>query len=297
MKQPFRFFRGEFNGFLLHKLAALPNYAVRDIVDELVYQTMFQWKAEEESGPEEMPIRDEDIVNIGKIAGIFQAFGKFDTNIGSIYFTPGHEAYGEERSERGLVDMDREVFEYVRLTSDDYPDDIVNSATPRKRISVVPPGTEPVGYVAMGTPLFNTDGTVIWDNVLPAPPEDTAFVPFFGEKYLVTEERFTLETTLTVPILMLLIECLQKVRYQGPGIVLFMEITRILGEGYIYDVEIVPERFHISGRTVSYYEVRYRRDPDADVDNLLRRYAVWQMICQLKFKLFHLVDVSPSFGD
>jgi hypothetical protein len=62
MKQPFRFFRGEFNGFFLHRLAVLPNYAVRDVVDEIVYQAAFQWKTEEEAGAQETPIRDVDIV-------------------------------------------------------------------------------------------------------------------------------------------------------------------------------------------------------------------------------------------
>jgi hypothetical protein len=319
MKQPFRFFRGEFNGFFLYRLVTFLNHAIQNIIDEIVYQTIFQWKTEEESSLKEIPIRDEDIVNVGKIAGVFQAFGQFDTNIGSIYFTPSHIVHGVERSERGLVDMDREVFEYIRVEADDYSNDIVNNATARKRISVVPPGTEPVGYVAMGTPLFNADGIIIWDNVLPEPPVDTAFVPFFGEKYLVAEERFIFETTLTTPILMLLIECLQKVRYQGPSITLFMEITRILGEGYLYDIEIMPRWLYTPERTIqiggagtigsfkigmilnsspaSYYEVRYKRDLDADVDNLLRRYAVWQIVCQSKFKLFSLVDVSPGLGE
>jgi hypothetical protein len=150
----------------------------------------------------------------------------------------------------------------------------------------------------MDTPLFNSDGTIIWDHVLPEPPADTAFVPFFGEQYLVTEETFILETTLTTPILMLLIECLQKVRYQGPSIALFMDITRILGEGYIYDVEIIPHAPYATSdsNTTPYYEVRYKRDQSVDVDNVLRRHAVWQTVCQSKFKLFHLVDVSPGQG-
>jgi hypothetical protein len=302
MKQPFRFFRGEFNGFFLYRLVIFLNRTVKDIIDEIVYQTIFQWKTEEESSLQEMPIRDEDIINIGKIAGIFQAFGKFDTNIGSIYFTPSHIVNGVERSERGLINMDREIFEYAHVEADDYPDDIVNEATSRKRVSLVPPGVEPIGYVAMGTPLFNTDSTIIWDNVLPEPPADTAFVPFFGEKYLVAEEQFILETSLTAPMLMLLIECLQKVRWHGPSIALFMEITSILGEGYIYDIEIVLKLLYTAGSALNssaapYYEVRYKRDPDIDVDNLLRHYAVWQMVCQSKFKLFHLVDAGPSLGD
>jgi hypothetical protein len=316
MKQPFRFFRGEFNGFFLYHLVTFLNHAVTDIIDELIYQIVFQWKTEEEVKKGELPIRDEDIVGVGKIAGVFQAFGEFNTNIGSVYFTNSHIVNGQERSDRGLVDIDREVFKYVRVEADDYPDDIVNEATVKKRISVVPPGTEPVGYVAADTPLFNIDGTIIWDNILPEPPEGIAFNPFFGEKFLVLEEEFILETTLTAGILKLLIECLQQVRYQGPSVALFLEVTKILGEGYIYDVEIIPMYTHITpsivrigsggligrfkigemmpGRDIPYYDVQYKLDPTTVIDNQLRRLAVWRTVCQQKFKLYNLVNITPD---
>jgi hypothetical protein len=298
MKQPFRFFRGEFNGFFLYRLVTFLNHAVKDILDELVYQATSQWKTEEALQPGETAMRDGDIINIGKVAGVFQAFGEFETNIGSVNFTPSHVVDGQERNERALMDMDREVFEYVRVEADDYPDDILNEATARKRISVVPPGTKPVGYVAMGTPLFNKDGTVIWENLLPEPPDDTAYVPFFGERFLILEEQFILETTLTVPILKLLIECLLRVRYQGPSIALFLEITRILGEGYIYDIEILPRQLvEPDGRATVYYEVRHKRDTDSAIDNHLRRYAVWQIVCKQKFKMFKPVEAQPVEGD
>jgi hypothetical protein len=316
MKQPFRYFRGEFNGKYLYSLAVCPNYTVKDILDELAYQALFQWKTEEEAAKGEMPIRDEDIVHIGEIAGVFQAFGWFESNVGSIYFTQSHAVKGAERSERGLFDMDREVFEYVRVDADDYPDDIANEASPRRRISVVPAGMQPVGYVATGTPLFNRDGSVIWDNVLPEPPADTAYVPFFGEKYLVFEEKFIVETTLTVPILKLLIECLQRVRYQGPSIALFMDITKVLCDSYVYDIDIIPRQIYTPESTVkidegriigtfkigrfspaansAYYEVQYKLNQNSILDNLLRRFAVWRSVCRQKFKLFQLAGVSPG---
>jgi hypothetical protein len=297
MKLPFRFFRGEFNGFFLYNLVTFLNHTIKEVVDELVYQALFQWKTEEEITKGEVYIRDGDIINIGKIAGVFQAFGQFNTNVGSIYFTPGHIVDGVQRNERGLINMDREIFTYVRVEADDYPDDIVNEAAPGKRISMVPSGTAPVGYVAMDTPLFNIDGTIIWESILPEPPVGVAYNPFFGEQYLVLENRFILETILTIPILKLLIECLQRVRFQGLSIALFMEITRILGEGYIYDITITPKQIHTPGGDMPYYEVQYKRDPDNTIDNQLRRFAVWQMVCQQKFKMFQLVDISPELGD
>jgi hypothetical protein len=314
MKKPFRFFRGEFNGFYLYRLVTCLNHYIQDILDELVYQTLFQWKTEDEVSKGEFSIRDDTIVGIGKIAGVFQSLGKFMSNIGSIYFSRSHIVNGVERSERGLVDMEREVFEYLRVAANDYSDDIVTEASPKKRISVVPKGTEPIGYVPMGTPLFEEDGTIIWENLLPDPPETGAFVPFFGEQYLVFEEQFLIETTLTVPIFKLLIECMQRVRFNGPSVALFLDIVQILGEGYIYDIDIIPKTVHTPSSSkkigdakigrfkigevtpesdMPYYEVQYKLDNNNIIDNQLRRYAVFKIVCSQKFKLFDLVDVSP----
>jgi hypothetical protein len=262
-----------------------PNLTVQDILDELVYQTCFQWKTEDEITANEMSIRDEDVINIGKMAGVFQAFGWFVSNIGSIYFSRSFIANGTQRSERGLLNMDREVFEYTRLESDNYPTDILSESSAKKRITVVPKGIKPVGYVPMNTPLFDVNGNILWDNLLPEPPDTIPSVPFFGEAYLVFEEQFVKETTLTTPILKLLIECLQRVRFNGPSTALFLKITQVLGEGYMYDIAIIPR--------ASYYEIQYKLNPNTIIDNHLRRYAVWQTVCKQKFKQFHLVQVTP----
>ena len=316
MKQPFRYFREEFaRGVYLYALVICPNLAVQDVIDELVYQTCFQWKLEDEVAANEMPIRDEDIINIAKIAGVFQSLGQFMSNTGSLYFSRSFLAQGIERSERGLFDIDREVFEYIRLETDNYPDDIAVEASLAKRISVVPKDTEPVGYVPAGVPLFDINGNILWENILPEPPDTGAYAPFFGEKYLVFEEEFIKETTLSVPVLKLLFECLQRIRYGGPTISSFLEVTKVLGEGYIYDIEIIPQYVSVPPRPVlfgddvkiggfkigytypaintSYYEVQYKLSRYVIIDNHLRRYAAWQIVCSQKFKQFKLVDVTP----
>jgi hypothetical protein len=282
VKLPFRFFRGELNGYYLYRLVTFLNKAVQDVLDELVYHSLFQWKLEDEVTAGEMPIREEDVFNIGKVAGLFQprVFGQ--TSLGSAYFTPGHVVNGKQRSERGLMDMENESFRFVREEHDDYPDDIVNEASERLRMGLVPSGTEPVGYVLYGTPLYDGEGNVIWENVLPEPPTDgSVYVPFYGEKFLVHEEFYSKETPLTVDIFKLLLECVQRIRRSGPSIEELLAVTRILGEGYIYDLKIEPQ-----GR---YYLCYYRLNEDTTVLNRERRFGAWRNICKQKFKLFEFL--------
>jgi hypothetical protein len=279
MKLPFRFFRGELNGFYLYRLVTFPNKAVQDILDELVYHALFQWKLEDEITANEMAIRDEDIIAIGKVAGLFQPRVFNKVSLGSAYFTQSRMVNGEQRSERGLMDMEQESFKFVREEQDEYPDDIVNEASEHLRMGLVPSGTEPVGYVRADTPLYRNDGTIIWDNVLAEPPVDgSAYIPFYGEKFLVHEEFYSRETALTVGIFKLLLECVQRIRRDGPSIRSLLDVTRILGEGYIYDLKIEAQ--------TRYYLCYYRLDEDTAVLNRERRFGAWQNICRQKFKLF-----------
>jgi hypothetical protein len=282
MKRPFRYFRGEFaRGVYLYALAVCPNLAVQDVVDELVYQTLFQWKLEDEVTAHEMPIRDADIYNIGKIAGLFPFRTQGLTSAGSTYFTETHPVNGKERSERALMDMEREVFKFVRTEHDEYPDDVVAEASPDFRMGHVPAGTEPVGYVPYGVNLFTESGEIIWEHVLPEPPTDgTPYTTFYGERFLVHEEFFNKITLLPVEVYKLLLECVQRVRYNGPSVGRFMEITRILGDGYITGIEIVPAG--------SYYRVYWQTDESVEITNRDRRVAAWKGVCSQKFKLFVL---------
>jgi len=280
MKQPFRYFRGEFNGKFLYNLAICPNFAVQDVLDELVYQTLFQWKLEDEITRGEVAIRFEDIINIAKIAGLFQLRSYGRVSLGSVYFTPSHVVKGKERSERGLMDMSIENFKFVRTEHDEYPDDIVNDASEKMKQGLVPAGTAPIGYVRYDTPLYTDEGEIIEANILPEPPTDAPYITYYGEKFLIHEEFFNRETPLPMEVFKLLFECMQKIRYNGPTIASFLEITGILGAGYIHNIEIVPFE--------DYYTVYYSLNNDIDIEGRDRRFAAWLRICEQKFKLYVL---------
>jgi hypothetical protein len=285
VKLPFRFFRGElYSGYYLSRVLTFLNHAVREVVDELVYRILSQWKAEEDTTAEEMPLRDEDVLGIGKIAGLFQTRAYGGVTTGSIYFTSSHAVNGKERSERGLFNMDSENFEFPRAEHDEYPDDIDSEASALRRMSVVPEGAAPAGYVPEGTPAFDDAGNVLWDNILPAPPEDgTPYVPFYGEKYLHFEETFYKELPITVDLFRVLFECVQRIRCHGPTIKGLLEVTDILGGGgYIFGLSIEQ-----IGRR---YEVTYRLDPNFWLFQRERRLAAWKIMCAQKFKLFTFVE-------
>jgi hypothetical protein len=280
MKQPFRFFRGEFTGgFYLKNLLVCPNYAVQDVLDELVYQTLFQWKLPGEVTADEMPVREEDVFNIGKIAGVFQPRLAEVSPLGSVFFTQSYVVNGQQRSERGLMDMDTEAHRFVRTEADEYPDDIVNEATNRLRIALVPHGTKPAGYIPYGSDIYDEDGNILWENIVSEPPDDgTPYTPFYGEKFLIHQEFFNQEIPLPPDIFKTLIECCQRVRYNGPTIKSLLETTELLCTGCVYDVEIIPQdRYNL---------LHYRINNDPSVSDVIGRITAWLMFCAQKFKLF-----------
>jgi hypothetical protein len=279
MKLPFRFFRGEFNGFYLYRALVCLNTACGGIVDELVYQAASQWKTAEETAPGELPIREDDLIGIGKIAGLFQEQIIADTSLGSVTFTESHVVNGKERSERGLLDMELGANRYARTAQDDYPDDIVSETSASRRMSFVPSGTEPIGYVAFGTDIYNGDGTVIWDHVLPEPPDDVPYTPFYGERFLVGEEWFVKATRLPVDVFKSLIECALHVRRNGPTIKTFFDVSDALVGGVVSEIELelMPER---------HYRLWYSVTNESNKKNQHSLLMAWLWMIRNKFKLF-----------
>jgi hypothetical protein len=108
--------------------------------------------------------------------------------------------------------------------------------------------------------------------------DGSPYTTFDGEQFLVHEEFFSKETPLPIDIFKVLLECAQHIRYNGPTIKSLFDITQILGEGYIYDLSIIPQ--------TRYYVCYYRLNEDATVLNRERRFDAWKQVCKQKFKLF-----------
>lgn len=288
MKQLFRFFRGEFNGFYLFRALTCLNSAAKELLDELAYHATAQWKLESEITVGETPLREEDLYNVGKIAGLYQDNLLGRTSLGSVGFTPSYMANGQQRSERALMDMQTGTHRFVRTEQDDYPDDIVNDASPAMRAGFVPEGAEPVGYLPWGSELYNEDGSVIWENLLPDPPGDgSLYTPFYGETFLAHEEWFVKDSPLSPEMFKQILECMLRIRRNGPTLGSFFDSARILVSGVVRDIELVLQ----PGR---YFTMYYSVDPDSEIEDQDRLVSAWLWIIQDKFKLF--VPELRAFG-
>lgn len=284
MKQPFRFHRGELNGFFLLGFVTFLNNAVVYILDELIYWSKVQFKVLSEiTSDTEVAMRDTDIIGIGVFAGVFPQYFSGGVWPGMVFFTESHVVGGAERSERGLYAQSTESFNYVRTANDDYPDDIVNDASPAQRMTVVPTGTTPAGYVIAGTPLYDTSGAVIWSNVLLSPPGGgVAYDTYYGETFLTMSSDANIVADTTVAITKMLIEIMQDIRYNRPTIQNFLALTTALLQDMVDTIDISYFNNH--------YIVNYHVIEDYPLANKVVLYAIWQNVVRMKFKLFELSE-------
>jgi len=308
MKRPFRFFRGELNGWLLNKVCTFLNsyFDGEGMNEELVYNATFQWKLPEEVGAGETAIREEDIFNIGKVAGLFGPMWYIRTNMGSIRFTERTTGRsGQEISERGLFDMNAEQFKFYNdgVAHGDFANDINRHATkwtrsthPDSRSPASVPGRVPLGWVEAGEKLYRDNGTIN-EEVLhwyPSddhpdgsnPPEGTVYVDWYGEEFLTFEHMYSMKLPLDVETFKALLEAVQRIRYNGTSVLLFLDITEILGGGYIYEIEIVQHEE--DGVKKDWYDVWYDLNTSAATLVRERKYLAWQNVVKMKFKHFKL---------
>lgn len=283
MKQPFRFHRGEFNGFFLLRLAVFLNNAIGDILDELVYWAKMQFKLETEVNSEELAIRNSDITGLGKFAGVFPFYFAGGVWPGMISFTESRIVDGKQRSERGLYNQTTESFDYVRTANDDYPDDITTEASANRRSTLVPTGRTVLGYTRADEELYDVNGDVIWAHVYATPPVGVAYDVFYGEDFLTMSSDANVISLLPINVVKMLIELMQQIRYNGPSLKAFFDLTQALCEGFVKDITIVYDTKH--------YAVTYSLDNDAELDNRIIRYTVWQYVVRMKFKLFEISEV------
>lgn len=306
MKQPFRFFRGELNGWLINLVCTFLNryFKNQGLSEELAYNATFQWKLPEDVGQGETAMRTEDIFNIGKVAGLFGPTWYIATNMGSIRFTESTVAQtGVERSERGLFDMNAEQFKFYHTQQDEYPSDINTLANSNRR-STHPdhrsaegvPGHTPIGWVTAGSKLYHDNGTID-ESVLhyyPSeehpegtyPPEGTVYIDYYGEEFLTFEHSYSKELPLDVETFKALLEAVQRIRYNGTSIVSFLDITEVLGGGYMTNIDIVQHE--VDGIKKAWYDVYYDLDASVATQARERKYKAWQNVVQMKFKHFRL---------
>jgi hypothetical protein len=283
VKAPFRFYRGELNGFYLLKFLLSRNDSVDDIISELVYHAKMVWKLSGEEVAGELPAREDDVVGIAKMAGILRPYQYIENNIGSIRFTDSHIVGGAERSERGLFDVVNERFVFAHVDSDEYAEDIFVEATSSLKMSLVPDDQVPVGYVPYGVDIYDAAGVLIPGNILSSPPvDDTPYSEYYGEKFLHTEEIFTSEAEMPIDMFKLYYECIMRIRSNGASIAELLNLTEIICADYVTGIEVV--------QTSYYYTLSYDINTASSIDNKSGRFATWLAVCEKRFKDFVITE-------
>lgn len=281
MRLPFRFHRGELNGFYLKRLLVCANIMITEVLDELAYLGLCAWQTTDTGT--RIAMRASDFFGIGAIAGIFVPVVFNDTNNGSLKFTTSTVINGVERSERGLWDYVLEMFVFFHTAGDEYVDDITVEATDRYRASFVPAGTVPVGYIAYGTDLYTSNGTIIPENILPTPPTDgTPYTNYYGEKYLHLEEIFHTDSYMPLEVYVKYHEAMMRIRRSGISILAILEMADIFCHGHVKDIEVE--------QIDSYYVLHYTRDYNVFFENRTGYFSAWQYVFEQKFRNFILVE-------
>jgi hypothetical protein len=306
MKPFFRFLTAEVNGAYLQALHNFLNKYITELYETFSYFRNVQLKFGYDIVGNEVPMRPEDLIGIGKIAGVTQPYISAESNTGSLVFTRGtHAPY----TERGLFNTENEDFEIKRTEQEDYSTDITTLATPTLRASFPPSSFDPLypsevlypsvsllpadlnlnkaikGWIPFGVDVLDTEGNLIPGRILPALPEPTDgyHYPFFGVEYLFTAETFFKFAFLELEIYKQYFECCQRIRRNGPSTAELAYSAKILTEDYVRIVSI-----GMSGHIIVIF---YSLDEFSSLDQKTKKLFVWKQLVENKFKQCLLEEV------
>ena len=298
----FRYIRGELlNGFYIRKLNLVANglNSVSLLRAEFMYWISVRFNVSTDF----FPMRHRDIKGIGQVAGVLSLRGLSGFLDGWFRLSESYIVGTRNRSERGLLLQETGEMEYQRLDQDDYPSDISILATAvlpgAKRMSLIPDGIEPVGY------LYGDDEDVLLENGMvneeylhETPPvgyeyntetgkwewtletEAPIYAPWYGNQYMALAMSFPLTVTLSDELMLFLIEAHQKVKYNGLGFMYLFEITETMVSDLIEDLKI--ELLESSG--VYFYKMTFTRLEDQfTVDDGWGRFSAWLYLVQSKY--------------
>lgn len=272
MKALFRHLRGELNGSFVGSFQRTLNHYTQYVKSFFIqfYQTQLQ------TGK----IRTDDLTGIGVISGVFLPRIKVETTASSLFMTTTQHKDGEQVSERGLLEIETEAFQFP-----DFTGDINNSATDALRSSLVGDDTV-IGYISSeAKDVLDENENVKEEYILKEPPADVAYSDFYGNKYLfVKEVEEKYEKVL--PVLLLdLLKAMQWIRYNGTSIGSFVTVVNILfptGAIKIIKTKVADDKRHI--------EVYYYFDNDVYVGLRTQRVSLFNYMCEIKFPQISLVE-------
>lgn len=285
MKSFFRFLRGELNGFYIQRINNVNSIFDEDIRQFLTYYKRMQFKTEDELLANETAMSNAMIKGIGIIAGTFPPYVMQESLLSSLRFSPSHIVNGKEYSERGLYSIEGEAFNFVRTDEQEYNTDINVLATSEDRSSLVETGRVPVGYFPEGENVIKDDGSLDYSKLLQSPRPGHADSPFYGDDFLYFSENYPVLSITEMKVMLLVIEAMQWVRYNGANIASLVEFANIVCPGFLFIVNIDWDSFYAHG------VVEYGIDEAYEADNKLLKENLFKFLIEKKFSQFAFSQV------
>lgn len=300
LKVFFRYIRGELlNGFYIRKLNLVPNglTSIDEFKKEMLYWMSFQFTTTDEL----YPIREKDLKDIAQVAGILSIRGATGSLPGWVRLSESTIVDGVERSERGLLNQETGTLDYVRTALESYDSDISAIATDGLRMSLIPEGAEPEGYVWGDEAAAILDsGKINPDELRSTPPEGyeynettgewewtiededaPVFAAWYGDQYLPLADSYPLIIELPNLLFESLVETHQKIKYDGLGLKNILDITESLIPDLISDLNLELLK---TEDDVYYHKMTFTRDEEAfSDDDGWGRFSAWKYFIESKY--------------
>ena len=310
VKSFFRYLRGELlNGFYIRKLNLVADKlpSMSALKAEFLYWMKVQFN--EKTGFN--ILREHDLKGIAQVAGVLSVKGLTDFLVGWFRLSESYIVDTKERSERGLLNQTSGALEYVRIEQDNYATDISTLISEDLRMSIIPDGLEPIGYiwgdqaaVLLETGKVNEDllhatppvgytlnagkwewYTDDWENHPPA-----IYAPWYGNEYLPLTSTYFTQVSLPDSILAYLLQTHQTIKYNGLGLYYLLEATQEIIPDLITDLKI---ELQSSYGPVWYYKMTFTRNEyNFSVNNGWVRFAAWGYFIRSKFPFIQFEDTG-----
>jgi len=299
----FRYIRGELlNGYYIRKLNLVTNKleSILNLKIEILYWLNVQFTLKKEINS----LRNEDLVGIAQVAGVLTVRGVTDFMPGWFRLSESRIFNGKERSERGLFNQETSELDYVRLEEDSYPTDIATIATDMLRMSIIPDGVEPIGYIWGDSAAVILETGKVNEYLLHEfPPEgyerdpvtnkwvwteETApliYAPWYGDKFMPLTETFFGLTKLPDTLLAYLLATQQSIKYNGLGILYLLTATEEIIPDLITDLKLeIVEGFVTEEYNTWYYKMTFTKiDENFSSNNGWIRFAAWAYFIRSKY--------------
>lgn len=282
MKALFRYLRGEINGFYLTNIYNSLNVLTEEDRNFLGRFANTVFKSEDEVVGKEYPISNDMLKGIGKVAGIFPLRVTTDSFSGALRMSMSNIVDGVEYSERGLFNMEREDFDFVRTSQEEFNTDINTLATDARRTSMNSPDDTVVGYIPEGVQVLKEDGTIDLSKIVFEPPAEGAYSEFYGVDHLYMSESENVFVNLSNKIYLDLIKALQWIRYNGDSISSLCKVIEVL----------CPDFLHIESIDWSnkvYGIVNYSVSAE-EIDNKQMKIDALKFLVKMKFPQLIMVE-------